>query len=76
MAREPREGDAERSILDAGRDELSCQFGDRALPRAGHETPAVDFACRQPLAGAVRASGFLERTAMDPDCICPGANPF
>jgi hypothetical protein len=26
MAGEPREGDAERSILEAGRDELSCQF--------------------------------------------------
>jgi hypothetical protein len=72
MAGEPCKGDAERSILDAGRDELSCQLIHRAMPRARHEMPAVDLALRQPLAGAVRTSGFLERTAMDPDRICHG----
>src|SRR6516225_9123361 len=76
QANDPGKSDAERSILDACGNQHSCQLVNRALPRAGRETPAGDLALRQPLAGAVRTTSFLERTAIDCEGICHGKSVF
>jgi hypothetical protein len=76
MAGDPGKGDPERSILDACRSKHSCQLVDRALPRAGGETPAVDFAFRQPFATVIGTSGFLEWMAIDRERICHSKSVF
>ena len=76
LANAPGKSDAERSILNACHNQHSCQLINRALPRAGRERPAVDFAFCQPLTGAVRTAGFLERTTVDRERICHGKSDF
>ena len=76
LAGDAGKGDAERSILDACCDQNSRKLVNLTLPRAGCETPTVDCAFCQPLAGAVRTTGFLERTTMDRDRICHGKSVF
>jgi hypothetical protein len=56
MSGDPGKGDAERSVLEAGRDKHSCQLVDRAVARASREMPPVDFALGKPLAGAIGTS--------------------